>query len=295
MLAQGFPSANTSFRGSGRRGPMQFEGTAHTRFRVVCAAKRTWPGPSVLSDEPFRTARRGPGHTLAVCHSSAALACRSGDPDSAARGPAGHPADPRRPAHERDAGGAADGAAAGDVRARRDSRLAADRALRRARRRHFGPGAGNARGRRARRHRRHLDALCRDPADGDRRRDLSARAANPDPALDAGACLACQHRRDQRNADGRHVRVGAVDSGGAARGRRKLARRPAGVVRAGPRGDAAFHVCRAAHAGSRLIDPAGPRPAGGRTGKARSSGCWVSRSAPTTHCFLRPTPSSRTT
>ena len=46
--------------------------------------------------------------------------------------------------------------------------------------------------------------------------------------------------------------------------------------------------------GSRTMRSA-RRADGGRTGTARSSGCSVSRSAPTTRCFSRPTPSFRTT
>ena len=45
MLAQRFPNANTEIAASARRGPMQLQGIAHVRFRVVCISNRTEPGP----------------------------------------------------------------------------------------------------------------------------------------------------------------------------------------------------------------------------------------------------------
>ena len=180
------------------------------------------------------------------------------------------------------------------VRSGRDPGLAADCPLRRAGSRDVRACDRGARRRGPGRGVRCLDALCRDPADGLRRCDLSACVSDPGPALGAEARLARQCGFHQWHAAGRDIRLDAEHSRCAASARVKLAARSARVVGAGDHCNGALHRRRATPPRGEGHGHHRRRANGGRTGTARNSGCWASRSAPTTRCSSRPTASFRT-
>ncbi len=199
-----------------------------------------------------------------------AVARRRRHAPAAAGGAAGDPPDPRRPAHDRNPGRPADRHAAVDVRARRRSRLAADRAGRRGPHRGRRPVHHVAGRRRARCRVRPVDALRHDHRDGLRRRHHAARAADAGAAVGAGPRRARHRGVEQRPAGRRRRRSRADHSAGAAAGRAKLAAGPPGVV--GARADRRAAVSRGGDAlARRNRKPAtSPRPgSGGRTGRTR--------------------------